>query len=61
MKTWRVTQMDIIGQIFIEVISIFGIDEKEADDKGLWKKFEKSLKKILRDQTGILKAGQVDE
>ncbi len=43
--------MDIIGQIFIEVIAIFGIDEKEADQKGLWKKFEKSLKEILYDQT----------
>ncbi len=38
---------DIISQIFNEVIAIFNVDEKDADDKGSWKKFEKSLKEIL--------------
>lgn len=52
--------MDIIGQIFNEVIATFGIDEKEADDKGQWKKFEKALKEILYD-TIELKSGQVNE
>ena len=44
--------MDMIGRIFNEVISIFSIDEKDADDKGLWEKFEKSLWEILYDRDG---------
>jgi len=40
---------NIIGQIFVEVVAIFGINEREADKKGLWEKFEKSLREILHD------------
>ena len=46
--------MNIIGQIFNEVIAIFGINEKEADGKGLWIKFEESLQEIF-DDYGIKK------
>jgi len=44
--------MDIIGQIFNEIISIFGINEKEANEKGLWEIFERSLISILCEHYG---------